>query len=126
MEAEKAKYTLDIGETIQSISWNASGSLLATSSRDKKLRIWDARQEKPAVVTNSHAGAKISRCLWLGEYDRVVTTGFSRMSSREYALWDIKAPEKPIDGFKSLDSGSGTSIPFWDNDTKMLYICGRG
>lgn len=126
LAAEKPKFTLDIGDMIQSLSWNMSGSLLATTSRDKKLRIWDSRQEKPAVVTNSHAGAKITRCLWLGDRDRVVTTGFSRMSKREFALWDTKSAEKPVNGFESIDSGTGTSIPFWDEDTKILYLCGRG
>lgn len=126
IEAGAAKLSLKVGEVIQSMSWSANGSLLVTTSRDKKLRIWDARQEKPAVETAGHAGAKNSRAVWLGEHDRIATTGFSRMSDRQLALWDIKASREPIGGFQMLDSISGVCVPFWDDGTQCLYLAGKG
>ena len=48
IEKGKDRLTLRHGEIVQSLSWSADGSLLVTTSRDKKLRIWDVRQEKPA------------------------------------------------------------------------------
>ncbi|KAK5079080.1 Coronin-like protein crn1 [Lithohypha guttulata] len=126
IEAGTAKLSLKVGEVIQSMSWSANGSLLVTTSRDKKLRIWDARQEKPVVETAGHAGAKNSRAVWMGEHDRIATTGFSRMSDRQLALWDIKAYREPVGGFQMLDSISGVCVPFWDDGTQCLYLAGKG
>lgn len=126
IEAGSSKLTLKVGEVIQSMSWSANGSLLVTTSRDKKFRIWDVRQEKPAFEVQSHTGAKSSRAVWLGEHDRIATTGFSRMSDRQIALWDIKAPREPMGGFQSLDSMSGVCMPFWDEGTQCLFLAGKG
>lgn len=120
------KLTLKHGDIVQSLSWNANGSLLVTTSRDKKLRVWDVRQEKPAKEVPGHAGAKNSRAVWMGEHDRVATTGFSKMSDRQLGLWDIRDPKEPIGGFQTLDSISGVCIPFWDEGTQCLYLAGRG
>ena len=126
IETGTAKLTLKLGDMVQSESWSANGSLLVTTSRDKRLRIWDVRQERPAHETAGHSGAKNSRTVWLGEHDRVVTTGFSKMSDRQLALWDIRSFQEPIQGFKTLDTISGVCMPFWDEGTQCLYLAGRG
>ena len=99
---------------------------MVTTSRDKKLRIWDVRQEKPAHVVPGHAGAKSSRVTWMGEHDRVATTGFSKMSDRQLGLWDIRSLSEPLGGFDMLDSISGICMPFWDDGTQCLYLAGKG
>ncbi|PQE10765.1 putative coronin protein [Rutstroemia sp. NJR-2017a BBW] len=122
----KSHLTLKHGDIVQSLSWNANGTLLATTSRDKKLRVWDVRQEKPAYEGPGHTGAKNSRVVWLGEHNRLATTGFSKMSDRQMALWDVGNAREPIGGFTVLDSISGVCMPFWDDGTQCLYLAGKG
>ena len=62
----------------------------------------------------------------MGEHDRIATTGFSRMSDRQLALWDIKAYREPVGGFQMLDSISGVCVPFWDDGTQCLFLAGKG
>ena len=126
VEAGSSKLTLKHTDIVQSLSWSGNGSLLVTTSRDKKLRIWDVRQEEPAQVVPGHSGAKNSRAAWMGEHDRIATTGFSRMSDRQLGLWDVKKPNEPVGGFQMLDSISGVCMPFWDDSTQCLYLAGKG
>ncbi|KAI9691673.1 MAG: Coronin-like protein crn1 [Bathelium mastoideum] len=126
VESGASRLTLKHGDIVQSLSWNAAGSMIATTCRDKKLRMWDVRQERPAHEVQGHPGAKNSRVVWLGELDRVATTGFSKMSDRQLACWDVSAPREPIGGFQILDSISGVCMPFWDDGTKILYLAGKG
>ncbi|KAK2740924.1 Coronin-like protein crn1 [Myotisia sp. PD_48] len=126
IEAGQSNLSLKVGDMIQSMSWSANGSLLVTTSRDKKLRIWDVRQEKPVHEGVGHSGGKNSRAVWMGEHERVATTGFSKMSDRQLALWDIRAAREPVNGFKLLDSISGVCMPFWDEGTQCLYLAGKG
>ncbi|KAI1374642.1 DUF1900-domain-containing protein [Hypoxylon crocopeplum] len=123
--AGSAALALKHPDIVQSLSWNASGTMLVTTSRDKKLRVWDVRQERPAHEGPGHEGAKNSRVVWLGEHNRFATTGFSRMSDRQLALWE-PGNNTPIGGFKTLDSISGVCMPFWDDGCNCLYLAGKG
>ncbi|WPH02749.1 coronin-like protein crn1 [Acrodontium crateriforme] len=127
LEDGKSKHTLKHNDIVQSLSWSADGNMMVTTSRDKKLRFWDVRQEQPAHEVAGHSGAKNSRCVWLGDHDRVVTTGFSKMSERQLGLWDLRDPSTPVGGdFTPLDSSSGVGMPFWDDGCQMLYLAGKG
>ena len=46
------------------------------------------------------------------------------MSERQYALWDACDLSKPL-AMENIDSGTGVLFPFWDEGTKMAYICGK-
>ncbi|SPQ26124.1 c11b7859-d5e2-4ab6-b98b-a8ac3b7ea976 [Thermothielavioides terrestris] len=121
----QAAITLRHPEIVQSLSWSANGSMLVTTSRDKKLRVWDVRQEKPVHEYPGHEGAKNSRAVWMGEHNRIATTGFSRMSERQIGLWE-PGRKDPIGGFISIDSISGVCMPFWDDGSNCLYLAGKG
>ncbi|CAK7211789.1 Coronin-like protein crn1 [Sporothrix curviconia] len=121
----QAALSLKQPDIVQSLSWNPSGSLLVTTSRDKKIRVWDVRQDSPVHEAPGHPGAKNSRVVWLGDHNRFATTGFSRMSERQLALWE-PGRNDPIGGFSTLDSISGVLMPFWDEGSNCLYLAGKG
>lgn len=127
VETGKAEITLPHKDLVTSFAFNYNGSLLATTSRDKKLRIWDVREGKIISEGPGHTGAKPSRVVWLGNTDRVVTTGFSRLSDRQVGIWDVNDIAKgPIGGFFVIDSSSGVLIPVYDPCTSILYLAGKG
>jgi len=110
---------------IQSLDWNYNGSLLCSNAKDKKVRVIDPRQQTIVSEGNSHVGVKGGRALWLGKHDKVVTVGFGSGASREYMIWDIKNMAAPI--LKAtLDNAAGVIIPFYDEDSDLLFFAGKG
>jgi len=112
-------------DIIQSLDWNFNGSLIATSCKDKKIRIIDPRTAKLASEAEAHTGVKGSRVCWLGHKDKLFSVGFSKTSEREYALWDPRDMSKSL-GRSNIDSGSGLLLPFYDGDNAVLYMGGKG
>ncbi|KAG5641190.1 hypothetical protein DXG03_005790 [Asterophora parasitica] len=112
------------GDAIQSIAFNPTGTLLATTCRDRKLRIFDPRSGGEAVrVVDGHGGIKGSRVAWMGDLDKIATTGFSKMSDRQVAIWETGG----LGNVKTiiLDQSSGVVMPFW-TDNNILFLAGKG
>ncbi|XP_060060060.1 coronin-6 isoform X2 [Erinaceus europaeus] len=75
-------------DVIHSVCWNSNGSLLATTCKDKTLRIIDPRKgQVVAERARPHEGARPLRAVFTAD-GKLLSTGFSRMSERQLALWD--------------------------------------
>lgn len=107
-------------DTIQSIAFNSTGTVLATTSRDRKIRLFDPRAGGEAVrVTDGHSGIKGARVCWMGDKDNFVTTGFSKMSDREVIVWE--AGGLGVVKKLPLDQSAGVVMPFW-SDNNVLFL----
>ncbi|XP_046436706.1 coronin-2B isoform X2 [Neodiprion pinetum] len=112
-------------DVIYSMSLNRDGSLLATTCKDKKLRVFEPRSGIVVSEGVCHAGTKASKVVFLGNSGRLLTTGFSRHSDRQYAIWSQHDLSSPL-ACESIDSSSGVVFPFYDHDTNMVYLAGKG
>jgi len=112
-------------DIVNSIVWNYDGSNIATTCKDKKLRILDPRGNSIVSCVDSHQGVKGSRVCWLGDTPYLMTTGFSKTSDRQFCIWDSRNMSEPVKT-ENLDTMSGGLMPFFDNDTKMVYLAGKG
>lgn len=63
-------------------------------------------------------GTKCSKSTFL-ENGKILTTGFSKHSDRQYAIWDQHDLKKPL-AQEIIDSSSGIITPYFDYDTKMV------
>jgi len=113
------------GDQVQAVGWQGLGSLVATHSKDKMLRIFDPRADGgPTLQTTSHEGIKDSKLVWVGD-NRILTSGFGGDRCRELMLRDIrniKVTQKSL----SLDVSSGILVPLYDPDTNMVLLSGKG
>lgn len=116
----------DHTEVIQSVSWKRDGTLVATSCKDKQVRILDPRIENACTKTaNSHQSIKDSRVVWLGDQNKILTTGFDSQRLRQVIIRDLRnfsEAEKSLE----LDCSTGILIPLYDPDTGMLFLAGKG
>lgn len=105
-------------------AWNWDGSRFATTCKDKKIRIYDARSGDCEFEGDGHEGAKPQRIVYL-KNNFILTTGFSRMSERQYALRSESKLSEPI-VLEVLDTSNGVLFPFYDPDVNLLYLCAKG
>lgn len=70
-----------------------------------------------------HEGSKATRAIFL-KSGLIFTTGFSRVSERQYSL---RAPEQLSDPIVmvELDTSNGVMFPIYDPDTNLVYLCGK-
>ncbi|CAI4047163.1 hypothetical protein SKDZ_12G4530 [Saccharomyces kudriavzevii ZP591] len=127
VETGKDMITLKHPNMVTSMSFSYDGNHLATVARDKKLRVWNIRDERIVSEGPAHTGAKNQRVVWLGNSDRLATTGFSKLSDRQIGIWDAFNLEKgDLGGFYTVDQSSGILMPFYDEGNRILYLVGKG
>lgn len=104
--------------------FNYNGSKLVTVCKDKKIRVIDPRTGEVLQEGQGHEGAKPQKAKFLKD-GYIFTTGFSRMSERQYALRNEVKLEEPIVQ-EEIDNSNAILWPFYDADTSLMYLIGKG
>jgi len=117
----------DTGIAPHSMVWNPEGSLIAATDKSKMLFILDPRASEKHVTQSTvcHESLKGARVIWMHKNNRIFTCGSSKNAERQFKLWDVRDITKPLCE-ENIDSGSGQLMPFWDEDTSLMYLAGRG
>lgn len=111
-------------DVIYGVDFNPNGSKIVTTCKDKIVRVIDARTGEVLEKGKGHDGGKPQRCIYLRD-GRILTTGFSRMSERQYALRDETMLDNPIHQAE-LDQSNAPLLPIYDSDLNMVYLVGKG
>ncbi|XP_007898960.1 coronin-6 isoform X2 [Callorhinchus milii] len=112
-------------DLIYNVCWNRNGSLFCTTCKDKKVRVIDPREQRITTEKDkAHEGARPMRAVFTSD-GKIFTTGFSKMSERQLALWDPKNFDEPI-ALQEMDTSNGVLLPFYDADSSVVYLCGKG
>lgn len=127
IETGSEKFSLDAKHTdiINNIDWSYEGNLMVSSCKDKKNRIIDNRANNVVAEGESHTGSKGSRAIWLGNKEKIFSCGFNKTNNREMALFDPRNMSTALVR-ENIDSSSGLLMPFYDNDTCVLFLAGKG
>jgi coronin-1B/1C/6 len=113
-------------DLIQDIVWDSFGDNYATSCKDKSVRICDARSGSiGSVIECAHEGSKSVKLTYLGSMDKLVTVGFSKQSQRQFKVWDLRNLSAELKK-NDIDQAAGSIMPFFDPDTCLLYLAGKG
>jgi len=113
-------------QLIQDVVWDYSGTTYTTSSKDKHVRIIDARSSQVVnVIQTAHEGAKSTKLTYTGALNRLITVGFTRQSQRQFKIWDPRNTSQEVKKV-DIDQAAGVIMPFYDPDTNLLFLAGKG
>jgi len=113
------------GGIIQSLNWNYTGNLIVTYCKDKKMRVVDPRANKITGEVETHQGVKGGRAIWMGKHDKIISLGFSKSAEREYIVFDNRNLSEQV-ARAGLDNSAGVLMPFYDEDSEILFCVGKG
>ncbi|GBG24767.1 Coronin-like protein [Hondaea fermentalgiana] len=112
-------------ELLQDVVWSYDGSMLATSSKDKQMRLIDPRSGEVTGSVEAHNGTKTSKLTFLGEHGTLCSVGFTRQSKRQFKIWDPRKISTPL-STTDIDQAAGVIMPFFDEGSNLLYLGGKG
>ncbi|NXA18380.1 COR2B protein, partial [Ibidorhyncha struthersii] len=102
------------------VEWHpTTNNILFSAGYDYKVLIWNLDIGEPVKMIDCHTDVIL--CIT----KRLLTTGVSRWNTRQIALWDQEDLSMPLIE-EEIDGLSGLLFPFYDADTHMLYLAGKG
>ncbi|KAM4564402.1 coronin-2A-like [Fundulus diaphanus] len=107
-----------------SVSFNNDGSRLAVTSKDRRIRVLEPRTGNILQVS-SNKTHRANKVLYIRGLKMLLSTGSSPWNHRQIVLWDPDDLSEPLYE-EDLDGSAGVLFPFYDADTQMLYLAGKG
>ncbi|KAJ8329535.1 hypothetical protein O5D80_002354 [Batrachochytrium dendrobatidis] len=117
--------TMTLPDQALSVAFSYDGNCIAAILRDKTIRVYDSHTGLELQSGPSHQGTKAARILWIGDTGRLVSVGYARANQREIIQYDSQNLTLPVCS-TPLDTSPSMLIPFYDHDTGLLILCGRG
>ncbi|NXP81690.1 CORO7 protein, partial [Ramphastos sulfuratus] len=114
-------------DQIFSLAWSPDGKKLATVSKDARLRLYEPRHStEPQQEGPGPEGARGARLVWVCGGDYLLVSGFDSRSERRILLYRAQAlPNGPL-SVLGLDVAPSTLLPFYDEDTSVVFLTGKG
>lgn len=117
-------HRVQFGDGVHSLDWNHNGSLVGLTTKEKLVYVVDPRGEKMQMSCKAHDSGKTQKMGWL-DGDHLFTCGFSKSNERQIKLYDTRKFTESIQVIP-VDSQSGVMMPFYDPDTGLIYVPGKG
>lgn len=130
VEQQSEVFSVEHGEILQGLAWDSTGEVLASTCRDKQLRLIDPRKGAAAHTVLAHDGQRTAKVVFCpnngpGTNEVICTVGFTRQAKRQFKLWDQRDLSKAYASC-NIDQAAGAILPFFDEATNLLYLAGKG
>uniref|UniRef100_A0A803TST6 Coronin n=1 Tax=Anolis carolinensis TaxID=28377 RepID=A0A803TST6_ANOCA len=114
-------------DQIFSLAWSPDGRRLATVSKDGKVRVYDPRMgPEPLQEGPGPEGGRGARIVWVCGGNFLLVSGFDCRSERQLSLYGAESVSAGPLAVLGLDVAPSTLIPFYDPDTSLVFLTGKG
>jgi coronin-1B/1C/6 len=107
-----------------SMDWNYNGSLVGVTTKEKMIHIIDPRGNKITLSTKNSESTKPQKMGFL-DSNYLISCGVSKSNERQIRFFDMRNFSESC-SVTTLDSQTGTSMPYYDSDTGLIFLPGRG
>ncbi|NWR20510.1 CORO7 protein, partial [Emberiza fucata] len=114
-------------DQIFSMAWSPDGKKLATVSKDGRIRLYEPRCScQPQQEGPGPEGGRGARLVWVCGGDYLLVSGFDSRSERRILLYRAQALSEGPLSVLGLDVAPSTLLPFYDEDTSVVFLTGKG
>lgn len=114
-------------DQIFSLAWSPDGQRLASVCKDGKVRIYEPRKSlEPVQEGPGPEGGRGARVIWVCAGKYILVSGFDSRSERKLYLYTAEDLSTGHVACTSLDLAPSTLIPFYDEDTSVVFLTGKG
>ncbi|NXJ72264.1 CORO7 protein, partial [Rostratula benghalensis] len=114
-------------DQIFSLAWSPDGKKLATVSKDGRLRLYEPRRSpQPQQEGPGPEGGRGARLVWVCGGDYLLVSGFDSRSERRILLYREQVLSEGPLSVLGLDVAPSTLLPFYDEDTSVVFLTGKG
>ncbi|NWI95060.1 CORO7 protein, partial [Pitta sordida] len=114
-------------DQIFSMAWSPDGKKLATVSKDGRIRLYEPRHSpQPQQEGPGPEGGRGARLVWVCGGDYLLVSGFDSRSERRILLYRAQALSEGPLSVLGLDVAPSTLLPFYDEDTSVVFLTGKG
>uniref|UniRef100_A0A670JFL9 Coronin n=1 Tax=Podarcis muralis TaxID=64176 RepID=A0A670JFL9_PODMU len=113
-------------DQIFSLAWSPDGRRLATVCKDGRVRVYEPRKaSQPLQEGPGPEGGRGARIVWVCGGKYLLVSGFDSRSERQLSLHPAESLGPPV-ATVGLDVSPSTLIPFYDADTSVVFLTGKG
>ncbi|XP_019395702.1 PREDICTED: coronin-7 [Crocodylus porosus] len=114
-------------DQIFSLAWSPDGRKLATVSKDGRVRLYKPRQSlEPEQDGPGPEGSRGARVVWACGGHYLLVSGFDSRSERQLYLYKADSLSAGPIAVGTVDVSPSTLIPFYDEDTSVVFLTGKG
>uniref|UniRef100_A0A8D0BNA2 Coronin n=1 Tax=Salvator merianae TaxID=96440 RepID=A0A8D0BNA2_SALMN len=114
-------------DQIFSLAWSPDGRRIATVSKDGNTRVYEPRKaSQPLQEGPGPEGSRGARVIWVCSGKYLLVSGFDSRGERRLSLHSADSLAAGPVVTSSLDASPSILIPFYDKDTGLLFLTGKG